>query len=175
MITLETDRLFLREFLPQDANDFYELNGDPEVIKFTGDRAFQNIEEAEALVKNYDQYKKYKRGRLTVLLKETNEFLGWCGLKYHANDKLTDIGYRFKRSAWNKGYATESAKVSLDYGFKVLELKEIVGHAMHDNKASIRVFEKLGMQYVKDIVCEGNSSVLYKIRNPLLEGKSPHN
>jgi [ribosomal protein S5]-alanine N-acetyltransferase len=171
MITLETERLFLREFLLEDAKNFFDLNNDSEVIKFTGDKAFKSIEEAEDLVRNYEQYQKYKQGRLTVILKETNEFLGWCGLKYHANDNLTDIGYRFKRSAWNKGYATESARANLDYGFNVLHLDEIVGHAMHENHASIRVFEKLGMHYVKDIIAEGNPSVLYQIQNPLLEKK----
>ena len=167
MITLETERLFLREFLLQDAIDFYKLN-DRDVIKFTGDKPFKSVKEAEDLIRNYDQYQKYRQGRLTVILKETNEFLGWCGLKYHLKDKITDIVYRFKKSAWNKGYATESALANLDYGFNVLQLKEIVGHAMHENHASIRVFEKLGMHYVKDVICEGNPSVLYKISNPHL-------
>jgi RimJ/RimL family protein N-acetyltransferase len=163
MIVLETERLLLREFLPEDAENFFLLNSDPEVIKYTGDKPFNNIEEAAELVANYDQYEKYKRGRLTVILKSTNEFLGWCGLKYHKEEDLTDIGYRFKKSAWNKGYATESGLASLKYGFDVLALDEIVGHAMHNNLASIRVFEKLNMKYVKDIVCEGHPSVLYKI------------
>jgi RimJ/RimL family protein N-acetyltransferase len=166
MIVLETERLLLREFLPQDADNFFLLNNDPDVLKYTGDKPFKSIEEAAELVSNYDQYKKYNRGRLTVSLKSTNEFLGWCGLKYHKEDDLTDIGYRFKKSAWNKGYATESGLASLRYGFEVLKLNEIVGHAMRENLASIRVFQKLNMKYVKDIVCEGHPSVLYKISGP---------
>lgn len=168
MIGLETDRLILREFSQGDAENFFLLNSDPDVLKYTGDKPFQNLAEAEALVANYDQYRRFNCGRLTVLLKDTNEFLGWCGLKYHEEDKLTDIGYRLKKSAWGRGYATEAAMASLHYGFNTLKLNEIVGHAMKDNLPSIRVFKKLGMYYVKDIICGGQPSVFYKIENPHL-------
>ncbi|MBG6234049.1 RimJ/RimL family protein N-acetyltransferase [Pedobacter sp. CAN_A7] len=71
-----------------------------------------------------------------------NEFLGWCGLKYDEHLNETDIGFRFFEDYWNKGYATESAKACLTYGFKKLGLKIIVGRAMADNIASIKDIEK---------------------------------
>ncbi len=166
MIQLETPRLLLRQFSEEDAMDMFLLNADPEVIKYTGDEPFKTVEESLSLIRNYDQYEKYKQGRLTVILKESNEILGWCGLKYHADSNETDIGYRLKRSAWDKGYATEAALASLEYGFKKLKLNNIVGHAMIDNAASIRVFEKIGMTYCKDLICGGQPSVFYKIENP---------
>ncbi|MBS1635557.1 MAG: GNAT family N-acetyltransferase [Bacteroidetes bacterium] len=163
MITLETPRLLLRQFHIDDAEDMFDLNNDPDVIRYTGDKAFANITEATTLLRNYDQYEKYKSGRLTVILKDTQEIMGWCGLKYHPIENETDIGYRFKKKFWNKGYATESAMASLHYGFETLQLPSIVGHAMTDNKASIRVFEKLGMNFEKEDICMEQPSVFYRI------------
>jgi len=79
---LETERLFLREFIPSDGFHFYHLNNDPDVIKYTGNSAFASLEEANLFIKNYDDYKKDGFGRWAVCLKNTNEFIGWCGLKY---------------------------------------------------------------------------------------------
>src|SRR5688572_21869743 len=163
MIQLETNRLLLREFTLADVPDLFELNNDPDVVKYTGDSAFNNIEEAENMVKNYNQYKKYKMGRLNMYLKETGEFLGWCGLKYLEDKDAVDIGYRLKKAAWGKGYATEAAEACLDYGFNVLGLEKIIGSAMKENVASIRVFDKLGLSYLHDENCGCQPGVVYVI------------
>ena len=163
MIQLETPRLLLREFTLADVPDLFDLNNGPDVVKYTGDSAFKNLAEAEELVKNYDQYEKYKMGRLNVYLKETGEFLGWCGLKYLQEKDKVDIGYRLKKSAWGKGYATEAANACLDYGFNVLGLDEIIGSAMKENVASIRDFEKLGLSYLQDENCGCQPGAVYVI------------
>lgn len=80
-IILETQRLYLREFIDSDGFHFYKLNNDPEVIKYTGNKAFQSLNEATNFIKNYSDYNQNGFGRRAVCLKETNEFLGWCGLK----------------------------------------------------------------------------------------------
>jgi RimJ/RimL family protein N-acetyltransferase len=69
-VIIETDRLLLREFELSDAFEMFRLNSDHEVIKYTGDVPFKNIEEAEHLILNYDQYKKYGFGRWTAVLKK---------------------------------------------------------------------------------------------------------
>src|SRR4051812_25559837 len=102
MIQLETKRLLLRQFLEEDAEAMYWLNADPEVIKYTGDPPFKDVAQSLDLIKNYSQYEKYKMGRLTLIVKETYEIIGWCGLKYHQDSDEVDIGYRLKRSAWRK-------------------------------------------------------------------------
>ena len=161
---LETERLILRELNSGDALDFFKLNNDPLVIKYTGDVAFKDEYEAKEFLDNYPKsnYVKYSCGRWGVILKENNEWLGWCGLKYLPAGNEYDIGYRFYRKNWNKGYATESARACLQYGFKKMKLDRIVGHAMKGNLASIRVFEKIDMQYVKDILMdEKYPAVLY--------------
>ena len=86
-IILETDRLYLREFLASDGIHFYHLNNDEEVIRYTGNEPFDSLEDAMNFIKNYSDYKRNGYGRWAVCLKETNEFLGWCGLKYE-NEKI---------------------------------------------------------------------------------------
>lgn len=91
----ETERLLLRELAPDDAKDFYNLNLNPSVIKYTGDKAFQNIDEAKEFLENYQDYRLNGYGRWAVISKDNNEFLGWCGLKYSSSTNETDIGFRF--------------------------------------------------------------------------------
>lgn len=162
-LKLETERLIMRCMQPEDAEHMFDLNSDPDVIRYTGDKPFNNVEEALNLILNYDQYSKYRMGRLNMFLKSTGEYIGWCGLKYHQDSGETDIGYRLKKSCWGYGYATESGKASLAYGFSDLGLPSIVGHALKENTASIRVLEKLGLKYMQDTEFDDEPGVLYKI------------
>ncbi len=157
---LTTPRAYLREFNIDDAEAMYRLNLDPEVIKYTGNSPFANVDEAREFLINYDHYKKYGYGRWAVINKESHEFLGWCGLKFH-EEIFTDLGFRFFKKFWNKGYATETARASLEYGFNKLGLTEIIGRAVPQNVASIRVLEKLNMKFWKHDVCEGIENTVY--------------
>ncbi len=161
---IETERLILREFQLTDAEFLYELNADPEVIQFTGDPAFASVQEAADLIKNYDQYKLYGYGRWSVITKEGNQFIGWCGLKNHPKEGFIDLGYRLFKSAWGNGYATEAAKACLEYGHYELGMKEIVARVLPENKASIRVIEKIGMTYFKTGTCghDHDNALYYK-------------
>ncbi len=143
----ETQRLILRELDVEDAQNMYALNSDPEVVRYTGDRPFANAAEARSFLENYDQYRKFGYGRWAVTDKISGEFLGWCGLKFDPATGETDLGFRFFKIHWNKGHATESAKECLKLGFGKFNLKRIVGRAMSENTASIKVLEKLGMEY----------------------------
>ena len=165
-IMLETERLILREKNRNDVQNMINLNSNPLVVQYTGDAAFENEAEAEKILDYLlKQYKDYGYARWAVELKDTREFLGWCGLKYHADKNEVDIGYRLLQQHWGKGYATEAAAACINYGFEHLQLKKIVGHAMKANTASIRVFEKLGMQYVSDAVSHCSEGVVYSIES----------
>lgn len=164
MITLTTPRLLMRQLLEEDAEELYLLNSDPAVLHFTGDKPFASVEAAREFIRGYDQYTKYRRGRLGMFL-ETGAFVGWCGLKYHPETDETELGFRLKQAYWNKGYATEAARASLDYGFKQLGLFTIMGRVIKDNTASIRVLEKIGMRYWKDFDFEGEVGIYMRIDN----------
>lgn len=162
-MVIETERLILREFCQEDAPYIYNLNSDTEVMKYTGDIPFARVAEASVFLSNYSDFKTNGYGRWAVISKKTNHFLGWCGLKWH-EEGFVDLGFRFFKTEWGKGYATEAAGASLDFGFKHLNLDEIIGRASSDNKASIRVLEKLNMQFWKRDVCKGiENSVYYRI------------
>lgn len=165
---METERLYLRKFQQKDAENIYELNLDPEVLKFTGDEAFKNVVEANLFIQNYDHYKKYGFGRWAVINKKTDSFLGWCGLKYTESLDEFDIGFRFFRKYWNKGYATESAKLCLNLGFNKHGMKTIFGRAVKENTASIKVLEKIGMSFYESREFHGHQGVIYKIEKSKL-------
>ncbi len=160
---LETDRLNLKELNASDAQSMFNLNSDQDVIRYTGDPPFKSIDEAKEFLANYSNYKLHGFGRWAVILKETNEFIGWCGLKKH-DEGFVDIGFRFFKKYWGKGYASEAAKATLAYGFQTLNFDEILGRSVAENLASIRVLEKLNMQFLKYDTCHGfENSVYYSI------------
>lgn len=163
MIRLETDRLLMREFLAEDAEDMYHLNNDPEVMQYTGDIAFANSQEALDLITKYDQYRKYQLGRLTIIRKIDGAFLGWCGLKFLQDTKEVDLGYRFKKQFWGKGYATEACYANLQYGFSFPHINVIIGRTRIDNTPSIRVLEKMGMKFQREFLWEGMPSLYYQV------------
>ncbi len=163
MINLQTPRLILREFLPEDAQFLYEMNNEPDVIKYTGDVPFENVDAALQLITNYDQYALYKMGRLMVILKDTGETLGWCGLKFHPEKDEVDLGYRFKEKYWGGGYATEASIACLEYGFKELKLPYIAAIAKAENTASIHVMQKLGMHFWKHVMEHDGQCVAYRV------------
>ncbi len=164
MIT-KTKRLYIRELIIDDAVHFFNINNNPNCIKYTGDNPFESIKTAENFLEEYiQQYKDYNMGRWAVCLRETDEFLGWCGLKYHPKENVTDIGYRLYQTHWNKGYATEATKACLDYGFNHLNLNRIVAHVHIDNKSSHKVALKSGLIYMKYFIYDGKPAKLYQIK-----------
>jgi [ribosomal protein S5]-alanine N-acetyltransferase len=166
MKILETDRLFLREFSNLDAQHLFDLNSDPDVIRYTGDKAFISIQEVEKFIKNYNHYQKYGFGRWAVIQKSNSDFLGWCGLKFSPDLDEVDIGFRFHKRYWNQGFATEAANPCLKFGFQKFNLNSIVGRAMKENLSSIRVLEKIGLTFEKQFNFDENEGVIYKISNP---------
>ncbi len=160
-ILFETERLQLRPFSLDDAKEMYLLNLDREVLQYTGDVSFKSIAAAKSFLKNYDQYSAFGMGRWATLTKDGHHFIGWCGLKYWSAEEGADIGFRLHKKYWGKGYATEAASACLAYGFLQLGLHRIIGRAKKENKASIRVMEKIGMKFQYDFLFEGDQGVMY--------------
>ncbi len=168
-VIIETERLLLRKFTVEDAPLIYELNLDPDVIRYTYDPV-KDIEHATQVLEQVilPQYALYNHGRWAVHLKPQLEFIGWCGLKCIPQRDEIDLGYRFKKQYWGKGYATEAAYACIQYGFKKLDLKRIIGRAIPENTASLHVLEKCGMTFLTDEVVDGYSAKTYEIFNPFI-------
>src|ERR1700690_3639961 len=113
----ETPRLFLRHFTEEDAPLIYQLNSDPEIVKYVHEPVLDNEDQAkEILINNILPQYKLNLGRWAIHTKSDYEFIGWCGLKYIKETEKTDFGYRLLKTAWGKGYATEAAQYTLIYG-----------------------------------------------------------
>lgn len=168
-IIIETPRLILRTFTHEDAALIYELNRDPEVTRYTLDGMRDNKQASEVLEQVIlPQYKLYNHGRWAVHIKDTLQFIGWSGLKYRPELDEVDLGYRYIKEAWGKGYATEAARACIQYGFEKIGIQRIVGRALPGNTASMQVLEKCGMQYMGEEVVEGLLHKTYEIHNPLI-------
>jgi len=170
-IIIETERLLLREILNTDLEGMFALDNNPKVHAFLGNKPVISIEESSAYIQNIKkQYNENGIGRYAVILKETKEFIGWCGIKYitepinnHVN--IYEIGYRFIEDFWGKGFGYESAKAWLDYGFNTMNIKTIYASAHLDNTGSRHILEKIGMQAKNKFDWNGIPCIWYEMDN----------
>ena len=169
-IIFETPRLILRRFTEADAPLILQLNSDPEVVKYVHEPALETEEQARDIILNIIQ-PQYKNnlGRWAMFTKAANEFIGWCGLKYRPEQDEIDLGYRLVKNAWGKGFATEAAQHTLEYGFTKLNLKLITGKAHVENIASLKILGKLGMVFIREGVEDNCPVRTYTIANPNLK------
>lgn len=151
MRTLETARLYLRPFAPDDFDGFAAMNADAEVMRFIGDGKPQSRAQTQARLNAIlDHWDQHGFGLFAVVDIMTRTLVGFCGLQYLDNTAEIEVGYRLARRFWGTGLATEAASASLNYGFDELGLDRIVAVVHPDNVASQRVVEKIGLLYVKD-------------------------
>ena len=152
---LRTPRLALRRLVPDDAQALFDLDADPEVRRYLPDPEPSSVEDARQHLVDYQQvYRDDGFARWAVVEDATGDWLGWCGLRRENEDEV-DIGYRFRRSAWGRGFATESARACLAYGFDVLALPRIVATVHVDNARSMRVLAKIGLRLESDTTFGG--------------------
>ena len=105
-----------------------------------------------------------------IILKQTNEFIGWAGLKYNTeevNHKINfyDIGYRLDEKFWGKGYASEASFAWLKYAFETMNIKTIEAAAHAENVASNRILQKMGMQMTEQYLEDAISWNWYQLEN----------
>ena len=155
---IETERLILRELSMADEEGMLRLHSNPQVQQYTGEDLITALEGIHDKIKEkMDEYEQYGYGRWCTLLKDGQQFVGWAGLSYLPEFDEIDLGYRFLPEYWGIGIATEASRAILAYGFDTLQLKRIIAIAMKEHKASIRVMEKVGMQFEKFAPYEAGS------------------
>ena len=146
---IETERLILRTWKKEDADAYFQINQDPKVIEFLrGPLTMEQVDGFITAVNNHQD--KYGYTLWASCLKESSELIGFIGLNYvdwesHFSPAV-EVGWRLGSQYWGKGYATEGAKASLEYGFKQSGLKEIVSFTVPANVRSLRVMEKIGLK-----------------------------
>jgi [ribosomal protein S5]-alanine N-acetyltransferase len=169
-ITIETPRLILREVLDSDENDMFEMDSDPEVHKYIQNNPVKSIERIRQTISRFKkQYEDYNIGILTVTDRFTGECLGWAGIKFvsesvnnHTN--FYELGYRFKRKHWGKGYATEAANAVVEYAFSKLNIETIFAQTDIKNTSSKKVLENLGFKHLEVFDDEGDLTDWYELK-----------
>ncbi len=143
---LETERLYLREMNQADFNSLCSILQDEETM-YAYEGAFSDSEVQEWLDRQISRYQKWNFGLWAVILKETDEMIGQCGLTMQPwkDTEVLEIGYLFNRSYWHKGYATEAAKACKKYAFEVLKANEVCSIIRDTNTASQNVAVRNGM------------------------------
>ncbi len=173
-LIIETKRLLLREMLLSDAEALFEMDRNPNVHQYLWNKPLNDISEVyDYIVLVRNQYRENNIGRFVVILKETNELIGWAGLKYNTeivNKKVNfyDIGYRLNEKFWGKGFASEASEAWLNYGFNVMKIKVMEAAAHSANIASNRILQKIGMIQTEQYLEDNVSWNWYELKNPNL-------
>ncbi|NER32806.1 MAG: GNAT family N-acetyltransferase [Oscillatoria sp. SIO1A7] len=151
MDELETERLYLRLFNPDDLEALSLIRSDPDVMRYMRDgNPLSREEVSENLARIIQHYREHRFGLWAVIYKQDSQLIGYCGLQFLEQTPEIELGYMLAKAYWGKGLATEGAKASLKYGFETLKLERIVAVAYPENLASRRVMEKVGMKYEKE-------------------------
>ena len=166
--TLETERLIIRPITLDDVQGFFEMDSQPEVHTFLRGEPLKSLAETHQIIESIiAQYQKFGIGRVGVIEKSTNIFIGWTGFKFIAEEDtinnrfdFLDFGYRFRKEVWGRGYATEAAKACMEFYKNNLTQYQINAITHIDNLASRRILEKVGFEVTEtfqlkmwDITC----------------------
>jgi RimJ/RimL family protein N-acetyltransferase len=152
-VLLETERLVLRRFTPDDLDDLVALHNDPEVMFFINAGAPSPPEEVRGFLNHC--LARYERGDgygiFAAVEKSTSRFLGWFHLRpgEGAGPDEPELGYRLVRSAWGQGFGTEGSIALVEKAFADLGATKVYAEAIAVNTASRRVMEKAGMRLVR--------------------------
>ena len=153
-VFLETDRLVLRRLTMADADNLVDLDGDPDVMHFiTGGRPTPRDEilheDLPAFLDYYERFEGY--GFWAAIEKSTGEFLGWFHFRppEGGSPGEAELGYRLRKSAWGKGYATEGSRALIRKGFTELGIQRVLADTMAVHTASRRVMEKAALSLTR--------------------------
>jgi len=182
---IRTERLKLRPWRASDREPFAALNADPAVVEFLDGSLTRP--QSDAVAERIDAHiKRNGFGFWAVEVLDKAPFVGFIGLvrpRYEAHfTPAIEVGWRLARDHWGNGYATEGARAALQFGWEVLQLREIVSLTVPGNLRSRNVMEKLGMtrnpldDFDHPVLPEGHPlrpHVLYRISNPLVDDSNP--
>lgn len=159
---IETARLRLRMFRPEDLDSLAALFADPDVMRYVADGKPADRETAEKAIDSMlAHWERHRFGRWAVEDKETGEFVGYGGLRSLLG--TPEAVYHFAKAHWGKGFATEVGRASLHFGFDDRGFERIVAIAKPANNASIHVLQKLGMRFEMQTSYYGIEVVQYAI------------
>ncbi len=166
-VSIETPRLQLREYVPDDTMALHLIVSDPITMQFWP-APFTPEATSTWIERQIRSYAERGYGRWAVIAKETGEQIGDVGFLYtsvNGRDEV-DLGYIIHYPFWQQGYAYEAASACLAHARAHLPITRVVANMAHDNLGSKRVAEKLGMRYEREFINPRNRNIrtlLYSI------------
>ncbi len=146
--SLETDRLLLRPFHSSDSETVQRLVNDPDIVATTRALHFPYPEGAAArwIAQQPEAWLTGRAAIFAITLKRTGLVIGAIGLEIEAPDERAELGYWIDPAFWNRGYASEAAEATVEFGFRHLGLNRITAEHLVHNPASGRVLQKAGLR-----------------------------
>jgi ribosomal-protein-alanine N-acetyltransferase len=164
---LETPRLRLREFVPEDADALALVISDDETMRYyTGHFGRADVE--EWIARNRRRYAENGHGLWAMILKSTEELIGDCGVTPQKVDEAAEleIGYHLRRDQWGQGYATEAAQACRDWVFTNRNVDHVISLIRPENLPSRHVAERNGMTIWKEVDWRGLRHYVYRVNRP---------
>ena len=149
---IETERVLLRPFCLEDIERFAAICANPNVMRYIGDGKPVSRDVITKKISEWiELYEKQKYGLIALVLKETQELIGFCGFIHQIMDgvEYIELGYRLDEPYWGKGIATEVAVAVRDDAFNILDIPMLISIINLQNEASKRVAKKVGMRWMK--------------------------
>jgi RimJ/RimL family protein N-acetyltransferase len=165
-LPLETERLTIRNFVPEDdAEAMLAVYGDPEVMRYIPGGAFRGIEVMKARLRTYARtFERHGFSSWAVVERESGRVIGDAGFGVFEPTGDIELGYTLGRAHWGNGYGTEAARACLATGLAHLDAPRIIAVMDVDNEPSLRVAERLGMERVETVDVYGRPHVLFEAR-----------
>lgn len=150
-MVIETRRLILREYTPEDLPAIYEILSDPETMQHYP-APYDEAHTKRWVDWNLHNYREHGFGAWAMILKETGAFIGDCGLTPQKIDGeiLPEIGYHIHKRYWRQGYGSEAARAVRDWAFRQLDYDRLYSYMAHTNVASYKTAAAAGMKKIKE-------------------------
>lgn len=164
--SVRTPHLTLRPLLPSDAAALHRIYQTEGVLRYFPSTTQPPLEKVQRFIQGQlAHWERYGCGNWGILPGGESEIIGWAGLQYLPELDETEVGFLLDRPFWGKGYATEAAQASLDFGFQRLDLDHIIALVHPENLASRRVIDKCGLAYVETLHLWGIELMRHVINN----------
>jgi ribosomal-protein-alanine N-acetyltransferase len=172
--TLHTPHLLLRPWRLEDADAWFNILQEEGILHYFPNQTPPIREKAEAYITHHlTHWRLRSYGHWAVVTSEDGLVVGWSGLEYLPELNETEVAYLFSKRLWGRGYATEAAQASVQFGFESTGLEKIIGLVHPENAGSVRVLEKCGLTFTDRITLWGMEMSRYGInRSKYKDGRS---
>ena len=167
---IETERLVLRKPRQKDATDLAVAYADPDVVRFIGDGSTATLAEVEEGIEQWlERWESWGMSLFSLERRQDGRvvgragFLRWDSETWEVGGAETELGWLLAREHWGQGYATEAAAALRDWALVERGLTRLISLIRHENVQSVRVAERIGERYERDVVARGHTTQLYSI------------